>query len=364
MRHNVNCDAFLLPIADIMFGEAVALAGDGAMIAGGSLRQQIRSLTVVGAPVENGANVAGSALGPSALRMIGLLRTLGKLGCKIVDHGDLMSAASAEPVLVCNGERERRQLEVAWWIPSISKAAYELARGEHVPIFLGGDHSLAMGTIDGIARACAEKGNELFVLWLDAHPDFNTPSTSPSGNLHGMSLAFLCGEPGFERVLRIRTREAINPGRVFLLGIRSVDTGEGEVIRRRSVNLVEMRDIRERGVATPIRQILETVAEHHGVLHVSLDADFVDPAFIPAVNVPVAGGVTRAEARLIMQMLNESGLVVSLDVAELNPLLDTDGRSARAIAELVACLFNRKSETRHDHSRRNCQYTYDAAQVN
>jgi arginase len=362
--HNVKNDGFLSPIADIMFGVAVALAGDGAMIAGGFLRQQIRSLTVVGAPVEIGANGAGSALGPSALRMIGLLGTLGKLGCKVIDHGDLMSAASAEPVLVCSGERERRPPEVAWWISSLSKVAYELARDEHVPIFLGGDHSLAMGSIDGIARAYAEKGNELFVLWLDAHPDFNTPSTSPSGNLHGMSLAFLCGEPGFERVLRIRSREAINPSRVFLLGIRSVDTGEGEVIRRRSVNLVEMREIRERGVATSIRQILETVAEHHGVLHVSLDADFVDPEFIPAVNVPVAGGMTCAEAQLIMHMLNESGLVVALDVAELNPLLDADGRSARTIAELVACLFNRKSETPHDHSERSCRYTHDAAQFN
>jgi arginase len=333
------------------------------MVASGSLRQRTRSLTLVGAPIENGANVAGSALGPSALRMIGLPGTLGKLGCEVIDHGDLTPAANAEPVAVHSAQRARRPSEVAGWVPFLSKAAYELARGGHVPVFLGGDHSLAIGTIDGIARACAENGRELFVLWLDAHPAFNTPATSPSGNLHGMSLAFLCGEPGFERVLGIPARKAVDPGKVFLLGIHSVDASEGEVLRRRGVNLVDMREIGERGVAAPMRHILDTVAEHDGVLHVSLDADCVDPAFIPAVNVPVPGGITYGEAHLIMEMLKESGLVVSLDVAEFNPLFDADGRSARAIAELVACLFDRKSEGRHDRSRHKSRYAH-ATQVN
>jgi arginase len=333
------------------------------MIASGSHRQRTSSLTLVGAPVEDGANVAGSALGPSALRMIGLPGMLGKLGCEVIDHGDLMPAASAEPISVHSDARARRSSEVAGWVTSLSKAAYELVRSGHVPVFLGGDHSLAMGTIDGVAQACAENGSELFVLWLDAHPDFNTPATSPSGNLHGMSLAFLCGEPSFERVLGVPARKAVDPGKVFLLGIRSVDAGEGEVLLRRGVNLVDMREIGERGVAAPMRRILETVAEHDGVLHLSLDADFVDPAFIPAVNVPVPGGIAYAEAHLIMEMLKESGLVVSLDVAEFNPLLDADGRSARAIAELVACLFDRRSEARHDHSRHKSRYAH-AAQVN
>jgi arginase len=328
------------------------------MAARGSLKQR---LTLVGAPVEDGANVAGSALGPSALRMIGLPGALRKWGSEVIDHGDLLPAVSDDPA---SDERARRRSAVAEWVQCLSKTAYELARGGHVPVFLGGDHSLAMGTIDGIARACAEKGNDLYVLWLDAHPDLNTPATSPSGNLHGMSLAYLCGAPGFERVLRIPARKAVDPGKVFLLGIRSVDAGEDEVLRRLGVNLIDMREISERGVVAPMRRILETVAEHDGVLHVSLDADFVDPAFIPAVNVSVPGGITYAEARLIMEMLKDSGLVVSLDVAELNPLIDADGRSARTIAELVACLFDRKGEIRHDYSKPESRYGYDAAQVN
>ena len=333
------------------------------MVVSGSRSRQTQSLALIGAPVEEGANVVGSALGPSALRMTGLPRTLGKLGCEVIDYGDLRPAAAPELVTVYSGERTRKPAEAARWVAALSEAAYELSRGGRVPVFLGGDHSLAMGTIDGIARAYAEKKNELFVLWLDAHPDFNTPATSPSGNLHGMSLAFLCGESGFEPVFGVPAHEAVDTGKVYLLGIRSYDVGERERLRRRGVNLADMREIEQRGVAVSMRRILKTVAEDDGVLHVSLDADFVDPAFIPAVNVPVPGGITYAQARLIMQMLKRSGLVVSLDVAELNPLLDADGRSARAVAELVACLFDRKSESHHDHSRRKNRYNYDAAQV-
>jgi arginase len=320
------------------------------------------SVTLVGAPVEHGVNVAGSALGPSALRTIGLAGALGRLGRHVIDYGDVMPAAAGRASRP-NDDRMLKPSEVARWVTSLSKAAYELALGGQVPVFLGGDHSLAMGTVDGIAQACAENGNELFVLWLDAHPDFNTPATSPSGTLHGMSLAFLCGEPGFERVLGVPARKAINPDKVFLLGVRSLDAGEDEALRRRGVNLVNMCEIRQGGVAGPIRRILETVAEHGGVLHVSVDADFVDPAFIPAVNVPVPGGVTDTDACLIMEILKDSGLVGSLDVAELNPLLDADGRSPRAIAKLVACLFDRKSEICYDYSRRKNRYGHDTAQV-
>jgi arginase len=333
------------------------------MVAIGSLRQRTRSLTFVGAPVEHGVNVAGSALGPSALRMIGLPKALRRVGCHVSDYGDLIPAAAAGRASSRNDDGVLKPSKVARWVTSLSRAAYELALGGHVSVFLGGDHSLAMGTVDGIARACAENGNKLFVLWLDAHPDFNTPATSPSGNLHGMSLAFLCGEPGFERVLGVPARRAVDPDKVVLLGTRSVDAGEGEVLLRRGVNLIDMREIRQCGVAAPIRRILETVAKHGGVLHVSLDADFVDPAVIPAVNVPVPGGVTYAEACLVMEMLKDSGLVVSLDVAEFNPLLDVDGRSACAIAELVACLFDRKSEICHEYSRRENRYGRAAAQV-
>lgn len=327
----------------------------------GSLSQGTGKVILVGAPVEAGANVGGSRLAPSALRRIGLPRTLGQLGCDVVDYGDVAPVATPQPNAGSQDGNAHKVSEAARWISSLSDAAYELARDGHLPVFLGGDHSLSMGTVDGIARARAECGRELFLLWLDAHPDLNTPATSPSGNLHGMSLAFLCGELGFEHIELGRGRNVVEPSSVFVFGIRSVDPGEGEILRRRGINMIDMRAIKQQGVSAPLGRILETVAKRNGVLHVSLDADFVDPAFVPGVNVPVTGGVTYTEARLVMQMLNESGLVGSLDVAEINPLLDADGRSTRAIAELVACLFDGRSRDSHDHSRREHQYRHDAA---
>jgi arginase len=334
------------------------------MVATGLQREASCALALVGAPVEGGANMAGSALGPSALRTIGLPRMLAKLGWEVIDQGDLVPVARSTPASVQSDEHLRKSSEVARWIRCLSTAAHQLARVGHVPVFLGGDHSMSMGTVDGIARACAENGSDLFVLWLDAHADFNTPATSPSGNPHGMSLAFLCGESGFDRLLPVPPYKVVDPRKVFLLGTHSVDAGENEVIRHRGVNVIDMCEIGEHGVAAPMLRILRSVAEHDGVLHVSLDADFVDPAFIPAVNVPVPGGVTYAEAHLIMEMLKESGRVVSLDVAEFNPLFDVDGRGARALAELVGRLFDRKSEGRHDYSRRESRYDHSATRVN
>jgi arginase len=333
------------------------------MFGTGLQREGRCALALVGAPVEEGANKTGSALGPSALRLTGLPKMLAKQGCAVIDHGDLVPVVRSEPASVQSDEHLRRSSEVTRWIPCLSTAAHERVRDGDVPVFLGGDHSMSMGTVEGVARACAENGSELFVLWLDAHADFNTPATSPSGNLHGMSLAFLCGESGFDGLLPAPACEVVDPRKIFLLGTRSVDAGEDEVIRHRGVNVVDMREIAERGVAAPMLRILEAVAERDGVLHVSLDADLVDPTFIPAVNVPVACGVAYAEALLIMEMLRESGRVVSLDVTELNPTLDTAGRSARAIAELITCLFDRRGEGRHDYSRRESRYDHSAAQA-
>lgn len=317
----------------------------------GSFGTPSRRLVLVGAPIEDGANVTGSGLAPSALRMIGLPGMLRKLGCDVVDHGDLVPAACREPELADADERVRKASKVARWIPCLSDAAYDLVRRGDLPVFLGGNHSLSMGTVSGIARHFSEVERELFILWLDAHADFNTPATSPSGNLHGMALAYLCGEAGFQTVLGAEAQRAIDPSNIFLFGTRSIDDGESELLRRRGVNVVGMREIGRRGVTVPMRRILDTVASRGGVLHVSLDVDLIDPLFAPGVNVPAPGGVTYVEAHMIMELLNESDLVASLDIAELNPLVDVDGRSTRVIAELVACLFDQKTRGRHDHSR-------------
>ena len=195
---------------------------------------------------------------------------------------------------------------------------------------LGGDHSLAMGSIGGVARHAAEAGRELFVLWLDAHSDFNTPLTSPSGNMHGMSLAMLCREPGLEGVFGDEPHGFIDPSRLHLFGIRSIDSGERRLLQDRGVDVVDMRRLDEDGFAVSIRRIIDRVRARNGLLHVSLDVDFLDPTIAPGVGTAVPGGATYREAHLVMELLYESGLKPSLDLVELNPFLDERGKSALA----------------------------------
>ncbi len=211
-----------------------------------------------------------------------------------------------------------------------------------MPIVLGGDHSLAMGSIAGVARYAAEAGRKLFVLWLDAHSDFNTPLTSPSGNMHGMPAAMLSGEPGLDGVLGEETHALIEPGALHLFGIRSIDADERRLLRARGIDVVDMRMLDEHGFAVSIRRIIDRVRAADGLLHVSLDVDFLDPSIAPGVGTAVPGGATHREAHLVMELLYESGLATSLDVVELNPFLDERGKSALLLVDLTASLFGRQ----------------------
>jgi arginase len=207
---------------------------------------------------------------------------------------------------------------------------------------MGGDHSLSMGSVGGVARYWAERGRELFVLWLDAHADFNTPATSPSGNMHGMAAAFLCGEPGLGDIFGDEPHGLIAPQNLTVLGVRAIDPGERRLLRERGVQVMDMRLIDEFGVSVLVRRIVERVRERKGVLHVSLDVDFLDPDLAPGVGTVVPGGATFREAHLIMELLHDCGLVGSLDVVELNPFLDDRGKSALLLVDLVASLFGRQ----------------------
>ena len=237
--------------------------------------------------------------------------------------------------------KAHRFAEVAAWARLLARETYAVARSGRTPIVLGGDHSLAMGSIGGVARFASEVGRELFVLWLDAHSDFNTPLTSPSGNMHGMSLAMLCQEPGLEGVFGSEPHGFVDPARLHLFGIRSIDTGERRLLQNRGVDVVDMRRLDEDGFAVSIRRIIDRVRARNGLLHVSLDVDFLDPAIAPGVGTAVPGGATYREAHLVMELLYESGLSPSLDLVELNPFLDERGKSALLLADLTASLFGR-----------------------
>jgi arginase len=295
-------------------------------------------IALIGIPVEIGASQPGTLMGPAALRTAGIARVLDQLGHAVEDHGDIarpvITTAAAPPA------NARYYDEVNAWARVLSERAFAIARGGAIPIFMGGDHSLSMGSVNGVARYWQqEQKRPLFVLWLDAHADYNTPATTLTGNMHGMSAAFLCGEPGLDDLLGETPRVSITPNQLDLFGIRSIDPLEKQLVRDRRIAIADMRAIDEFGVGVLIRRVIERVKAHNGVLHLSFDVDFLDPAVAPGVGTTVPGGATYREAHLIMELLHDSGLVRSVDVVELNPFLDERGRTARVAVELIGSLF-------------------------
>ena len=280
-------------------------------------------------------------MGPAALRTAGLATVLGRLGFEVRDHGDISIGAIAD-LTDAPPDNARHYREIQRWAGALSTKAYELARSGAIPIFLGGDHTLSMGSVNGIARHWSETGRELFVLWLDAHADYNTPATTITGNMHGMSAAFLCGESGLDGLLGDEPRASIDPDRLELFGIRSIDKLENDLLRRRRISVADMREIDEFGVGVLIRRVIDKVRAREGVLHLSFDVDFLDPSLAPGVGTTVPGGATYREAHLVMEMLHDSGLVRSVDIVELNPFLDERGRTARTAVELIGSLFGQQ----------------------
>ncbi|MGY4317970.1 arginase [Bradyrhizobium sp. JR3.5] len=294
-------------------------------------------IALLGVPIEIGASQPGPLMGPDALRTAGIARLLEQLDFRVDDHGNL-----AIPAVVADGPAPANTKfydEVKTWTRALSERAYWLAHSGAIPIFMGGDHSLSMGSINGVARYWQEKGRPLFALWVDAHADYNTPATTITGNMHGMSAAFLCGEPGLDDLLGGLPRASIPPDQLDLIGTRSVDPLERKLLRQRNVLIADMRQIDEFGVAVLTRRVIERVRAKNGVLHVSFDVDFLDPEVAPGVGTTVPGGATYREAHLIMELLHDSGLVRSLDIVELNPFLDERGRTARVAVELIGSLF-------------------------
>ncbi|MCV0424402.1 MAG: arginase [Roseibium sp.] len=299
-----------------------------------------KQIALVGAPVDEGAGQKGCVMGPDAIRTAGLAGTLEALGHTVVDHGnvvrsDIASVAPPNPVL-------RNFPDYVAWTRALHAKAAELGTAPVFPIYLGGDHAMAAGTVSGQARAAAELGRPLFVLWLDAHSDFHTLDSTDSGNLHGTPLAFACGLPGFDDLLGTPLQHTVNPENVEILGVRSIDAAEREMLLSHGVGVSDMRRIDEEGIGTLLRPFLDRIRQADGLLHVSLDVDFLDPEIAPAVGTTVPGGATFREAHLVMEMLHDSGLVTSLDLVELNPFLDERGKTARLMVDLTGSLFGRR----------------------
>ncbi|CUH64475.1 Arginase [Thalassovita gelatinovora] len=293
---------------------------------------------LIGAPVQTGASQPGCLMGPAAFRTAGLPETLRQLGWDVVDRGNVTLPETAA-IDHANGA-VHNLAEMVGWTRVLSQAAYDVMTASDMPIFMGGDHSMAAGTVSGVSRYAAEQNRPLFVLWLDAHPDLHTLDSTGSGNLHGTPVAYFTGQSGFDMFPPLAA--PVDPGNICMMGIRSVDPAEHARIKELGITVHDMRTLDERGVAAPLSEFLARVAAANGLLHVSLDVDFLDPAIAPAVGTTVPGGATFREAHLIMEMLHDSGLVGSLDLVELNPFLDERGRTALLMTDLTASLFGRR----------------------
>ncbi|HVI25253.1 MAG TPA: arginase [Xanthomonadaceae bacterium] len=296
-------------------------------------------VSLIGVPTDIGAGDLGARMGPEALRIAGLPQALAARGIDVADRGNLEGPRNPWQPPVA-GYRHLDEV-VAWNRAVMDAVAAELAQGR-LPIMLGGDHCLGIGSITAVARHCRATGKRLRVLWLDAHADFNTSEVTPSGNVHGMPVACLCGL-GPEPLVRLGgDAPALRPAEVRQIGIRSVDPGEKRLIKEHGLDVYDMRYIDEVGMKRVMEEALHGV-DGNTHLHVSFDVDFLDPAIAPGVGTTVPGGPNYREAQLVMEMIADSGRMASLDIVELNPVLDTRNQTALLAVDLVESLFGKST---------------------
>ena len=296
-------------------------------------------ITLIGAPTDVGAGARGASMGPEALRVAQLQSVLEAQGLEVIDRGNLGGPPNPWQPPVSG---YRHLPEVTEWNRLVHEAVLEELAAGRLPMLLGGDHSLAIGSISAAAKHCRDTGRKLRVLWFDAHADFNTHVLTPSGNVHGMPVACLCGHGPAELVSIGGQVPAINPAQLRQIGIRSVDAGEKRFVHEVGIEVFDMRYIDEKGMRYTLEQALHGVDDDTHV-HVSLDVDFLDPDIAPGVGTTVAGGPTYREAQLCMEMVADTGRLASLDVVELNPAFDIRNRTAEVAVDLIGSLFGKST---------------------
>ena len=303
------------------------------------MNRRASRVSLVGVPTDVGAGARGALLGPDALRIAGLAEALVARGVEVVDRGNLSGPGNPWQPPV---EGYRHLQEVMAWNQLLFDAiGAELSAGR-IPVMLGGDHCLGIGSIAAVAAHCRATGKQLRVLWLDAHADFNTSQVTPSGNIHGMPVACLCGLGPKELTGIGGHVPAITPDQIRQIGIRSVDEGEKRLVKEHGLDVYDMRYIDEVGMKRAMEAALDGVdADTH--LHVSFDVDFLDPGIAPGVGTTVPGGPNYREAQLVMEMIADSGRMGSLDIVELNPIIDKRNRTAKLAVDLVESLFGKST---------------------
>jgi arginase len=297
-------------------------------------------LSIIGAPLDLGQGRRGVDMGPSALRVAGLNKRLGSIGYEVKDLGNVpVEQAESLPT---GPDRTRYLPQIA---ASCRKLALEVERvldRERVPVVLGGDHSIAIGTVAGVTRHFRKQTQKIGLLWIDAHADMNTPETTPSGNVHGMPLACCVGMGPRELTELLDPAPMLDASNVAIVGLRDVDMLEKPHVRESGVKAFTMRDIDERGLRAVMEDALRIVSSGAAGFHLSLDMDFVDPAYAPGVGTPVRGGATYREAHLAMEMICDTGAAVSMEVVEVNPVIDEVNRTADLAVELLMSAMGKR----------------------
>lgn len=299
------------------------------------------TVTLIGAPTDVGASVLGASMGPDALRIAGIARQLRALGLQVEDAGNLPGPGNPQAM---PQDGFRHLPEVAQWNRAVFEATATALAQRRLPLLMGGDHCLAIGSISAVAAHCRAQGRKLKVLWFDAHADANTPETSPSGNLHGMPVACLLGH-GPRVLTELAGQPALAPGQIALVGVRSVDAVERHFVDAHGIEVHDMRTIDELGMRAVMQAALAGVdADTH--LHVSFDMDAMDPSVAPGVGTDVRGGLTYRETQLCMEMLADCGQLASADLVELNPALDVRNQTAELAVDLLESLFGKSTLVR------------------
>ncbi len=297
------------------------------------------ALTLIGAPTDVGASVLGASMGPDALRIAGIARALRERGFAVRDIGNLAGPGNPQDA---PSEGFRHLAEVVAWNQAVFAATHAALEAGELPLLMGGDHCLAIGSISAVARHCRARGKRLKVLWFDAHADANTPDTTPSGNLHGMPVACLLGQGPQALTQLAGSGPALHAGEIAQVGVRSVDPNEKRFVGEHGIEVFDMRTIDELGMRSVMQAALRDV-DRDTHLHVSFDMDCLDPSVAPGVGTAVRGGPTYRETQLCMEMLADSGALGSADLVELNPALDVRNQTAELAVDLLESLFGKST---------------------
>jgi arginase len=299
---------------------------------------RLRSVRIIGVPLDLGASRRGVDMGPSALRIARLVERLEAIDYTVEDAGNLI-VSQREQLSASGGDALTAIAEVS---RELADATAKAVRAGAVPLVLGGDHSLAMGSVAGVSTALAERGESVGLIWLDAHGDINTPETSASGNVHGMPVAHLVGL-GDPRLAGIaQPSPAVRPEHLVMVGLRDLDPPEQKHIGRLGITVFTMRDIDERGLKSVMAEAIAIASRGTGGIYVSCDPDWIDPTDAPGVGTPVRGGATYREGHLALEMVADSGQLVGMDLVEINPVLDERNRTAALAVDLVVSAFGKR----------------------